>query len=155
MRELGKRIGRVRIGLLALMFFAPEHPDILHAMRRFIAIFLLVLLPLQTVWAAVAPYCLHEAEQKQSQHLGHHQHEQHADAAGVEQGDSAKEQGEMGTASAMTDHDHHCCAGVSLLSAKVQLFGPRSQPEEVPSLLATYASYDANRIERPDWAVSL
>lgn len=50
-------------------------------MRRWFAILLLVLLPLQTSWAVVASYCDHEQEAEQStQHFGHHEHK-HAGAA--------------------------------------------------------------------------
>ncbi len=42
-------------------------------MRRFLAIFLLALLPLQFSWAAVASYCAHET-QANAAHFGHHEH---------------------------------------------------------------------------------
>jgi hypothetical protein len=121
-------------------------------MRRLIAIFLLLLLPLQAVWAAVEPYCLHESGQHQSSHLGHHEHERHADADGVQgDGDTTGN----GKASAMFDHDHSCCSCVSLLPAVVQLPGSLPQADGVASPLASYASFDATCIERPNWAVSL
>lgn len=45
------------------------------SMRRWFAILLLVLLPLQTSWAVVANYCDHEQETGQTtQHFGHHEH---------------------------------------------------------------------------------
>ncbi|MDO9234841.1 MAG: cobalt-zinc-cadmium resistance protein [Aquabacterium sp.] len=121
-------------------------------MRRLIAIFLLVLLPFQAVWAAVEPYCLHESTQSQTQHLGHHEHEHHADAQGAQHDDGAQDPSK---ASTMVDHDHHCCSGVSLLSAAVLLLGPLPEVDGVASLLASYASFDATRIERPNWTVSL
>lgn len=46
-------------------------------MRRWIAIFFLVLFPLQAVWAAAAPYCQHEKEPV-SFHIGHHTHDHHS-----------------------------------------------------------------------------
>lgn len=45
-------------------------------MRRWIAVFFLVLFPLQAVWAAAAPYCQHEQEPA-SFHIGHHSHDHH------------------------------------------------------------------------------
>jgi hypothetical protein len=42
--------------------------------KKALAIFLLCLLPIQTVWASVAGYCQHEIELVQN-HLGHHEHE--------------------------------------------------------------------------------
>lgn len=125
--------------------------DILSAMRRLIAIFLLVLLPLQSVWAAMEPYCLHESDQRQSHHFGHHEHQHHADDSGAHHGDGGKDNSK---ASAMIDHDHHCCSGVSLLPAALLLPGPLPQAEGVASHLASYASFDATRIERPNWFVS-
>lgn len=41
-------------------------------MRRYLIIFLLLLLPFQFSWAAVASYCQHETESS-TQHLGHHE----------------------------------------------------------------------------------
>jgi hypothetical protein len=43
-------------------------------MRRWLAILMLALLPLQFGWAAVAVYCGHESD-PQAQHLGHHEHQ--------------------------------------------------------------------------------
>lgn len=116
-------------------------------MRRLIAIFLLVLLPLQAVWAAVTPYCPHDRQPDSQQHaplhLGHHEHQHQG---GGEQTSNP--------ATAMGDHDHHCCASVSLLPASLSLPGPLPQAELVATLLASYASFDATRIERPNWATS-
>ena len=50
-------------------------------MRRWFAVLLLFLLPLQFSWAAVATYCGHESD-AHAQHFGHHEH-QHASSAGV------------------------------------------------------------------------
>ncbi len=53
-------------------------------MRRWLVLFLLVLLPLQFTWSAAAAYCEHESEHestRQAQHFGHHVHA-HGDAAG-------------------------------------------------------------------------
>lgn len=121
------------------------------AMRRLIAIFLLVLLPLQAVWAAVEPYCLHESSQGDTHHLGHHEHH-HTDASSDHPGGDAADKD--GPASAMLDHDHHCCSAVSLPPAAVPLPGlPMPQTELVASPLAGYTSFDATRIERPNWIV--
>ena len=119
-------------------------------MRRWIALFLLVLLPLQAVWAAMEPYCLHESSQAKSHHLGHHEHH-HADANHDHHGGDADKDS---PASAMFDHDHHCCSAVSLLTSAVPLPGPLPQAELVASPIARYTSFDASRIERPNWTVS-
>ena len=122
-------------------------------MRRLIALFLLVLLPLQAVWAAVEPYCLHESSQVDAHHLGHHEHEHqhHADASSDHPDGDAQDDS---PASAMLDHDHHCCSAVSLPPAAMPLPGlPMPQTELVASPLAGYTSFDATRIERPNWTV--
>lgn len=49
------------------------------AMRRWLAILLLVFLPFQFSWAAVAGYCQHETGAA-AQHFGHHDHKHQADA---------------------------------------------------------------------------
>jgi hypothetical protein len=46
----------------------------LKKMKKYLAIFLLLLLPMQMSWAAVTGYCQHETEVS-SKHLGHHSHE--------------------------------------------------------------------------------
>jgi len=49
--------------------------------RRFLAILLLAMLPLQFSWAAVATYCGHET-QAGAEHFGHHEHEHHHGVGG-------------------------------------------------------------------------
>ena len=43
-------------------------------MRRWLVVFMLLVLPVQFAWAAAAPYCAHEAATAASKHPGHHQH---------------------------------------------------------------------------------
>lgn len=50
-------------------------------MRHWIAILLLVFLPLQFTWSVAAAYCQHEAGQA-AQHFGHHDHQHHVDEDG-------------------------------------------------------------------------
>lgn len=47
-------------------------------MRRLLLVFLLVFMPLQSIWAAASPYCGHESA-PQASHFGHHVHEHHGD----------------------------------------------------------------------------
>jgi hypothetical protein len=42
-------------------------------MRRWLTVFLLILLPLQLSWAVAATYCAHETDPKVN-HIGHHEH---------------------------------------------------------------------------------
>ena len=46
-------------------------------MHKWLAVFLLVLLPLQLTWAAASLYCQHESDVA-SEHFGHHEHEHKA-----------------------------------------------------------------------------
>ncbi|WP_431262205.1 hypothetical protein ACQ859_18795 [Roseateles chitinivorans] len=46
-------------------------------MRRWLTVFLLILLPLQLSWAVAATYCTHEADPAVN-HIGHHQHRHEA-----------------------------------------------------------------------------
>lgn len=55
-------------------------------MRRILFALLLLILPLQSVWAATAGYCLHES--KAASHMGHHAHK-HPQAK-AERGGEAK-----------------------------------------------------------------
>nr|ART41037.1 L611 [uncultured bacterium] len=57
-------------------------------MRRWLSILLLVFLPFQFSWAAVAGYCQHETGAA-AQHFGHHDH-QHQAAAEQEGAPDAK-----------------------------------------------------------------
>ena len=56
-------------------------------MRRFFALFLLLLLPLQFAFAAAAPYCALE-KVKVASHFGHHEH---SDASAPEPADDGSE----------------------------------------------------------------
>lgn len=49
-------------------------------LSRLLVIALFVLLPLQSIWAAAAPYCAHETTTQAATHFGHHEH-QHVGAA--------------------------------------------------------------------------
>lgn len=122
-------------------------------MRRWIAIFLLVLMPLQAVWAAAVPYCQHEGTSSQARHLGHHQHQAHGDVDGAEAHDHGEPEGGKGLDS--LDHDHHCWSFVSVLPDAQGLPAPSRQTQSASSPLAVYSSFDAHRIERPNWPASL
>jgi hypothetical protein len=123
--------------------------DILRGMRRWIAMFLLALLPFQALWAAVEPYCLHERAPSAAHHLGHHEHSHHAEVKADQAGHSAD--ADLSQADAMADHDHHCCGTASLLPASLPWPGTMPPHDAVASPLAAYASVDATRIDRPNW----
>lgn len=49
-------------------------------LRRVVIVMLLLTLPLQAVWAGVAPICAHETQAALERHFGHHEHRHQADA---------------------------------------------------------------------------
>jgi len=114
-------------------------------MRRLLLLFLLVFMPLQSIWAAASPYCGHEAA-PQASHFGHHVHEHHGD----EGADHSAPGGAAGTAS---DMDCHACHGAdsgvahsaSAQAIVVAVAQPPGQIEPAwpPAPLA--------RPERPNW----
>src|SRR3989344_2472958 len=72
-------------------------------MRRLLLVFLLVFMPLQSIWAAASPYCGHEAA-PQTSHFGHHVHEHHGD-------EGADHSAPGASPSTLADMDCHACHG--------------------------------------------
>lgn len=120
-------------------------------MRRFVALLLLVLLPLQAIWAAAAPYCQHEA-QAASHHIGHHQPE-HAHAPAVDATDSHGTASDQdGNAASSTHTDCHTCHGGMVLAHEVrplQVMLAATQP--VPTSVHGLPAPPAERPDRPSW----
>ena len=115
------------------------------AMRRLFVLLLLAFLPLQSVWAVAASYCMHEAVPAVA-HFGHHvhaHHEGHADGAGVS------------AAKAGADMDCHACHGMGnalhtdAVAPPLRLAGTRPAPFVLPLL----QSPSPHRPERPNWRV--
>ncbi len=88
-------------------------------MRRLLAIVLLVLLPLQFSWAAVASYCKHET-QADAEHFGHHEHQHHGNTT-VDADPAVDPQAEGDTTLGAMDvdcgHCHGHCSVMLTLSA--------------------------------------
>lgn len=130
-------------------------------MRRLVALFLLVLLPLQAVWAAAAPYCQHEGDAA-SHHIGHHQpehahtHPTVAHAADAIQDDargSPGETGNPGEGAASAHSDCHVCHGGSVLAHEVRLVQAMSATvPPVPALAQGLPAPPIERPERPKWS---
>jgi hypothetical protein len=133
--------------------------------RRFLAIVLLALLPLQFTWAAVASYCGHES-QASGGHFGHHDpvHEHHADAsngAGPAADSSAGPSSapdETGTAEgdkapvAMDLDCGHCHGTCSvMLTLPLALPGALSTAPPSATLDETADANAPSRPERPQW----
>ena len=112
-------------------------------MRRFVALLLLVLLPLQAIWAAAAPYCQHEDEAA-SHHIGHHQPE-HQHATAVDAGDHGDE-------ASSTHSDCHVCHSGTVLVHEVRLVQAMSTTTlPVPTLTQGLPAPPTARPERPKW----
>jgi hypothetical protein len=110
-------------------------------MRRWLAILLLVFLPLQSLWVAAAPYCGHE-EGPAAVHIGHHTHEHQQSQADID------------PPVALDPHsDCHVCHGAAAaVSAAVSTSSQAAPPArpQVPS-----RSLPAPPVippERPNWA---
>lgn len=111
-------------------------------MRRWLAILLLVFLPLQSLWAAAAPYCAHE-EKPKSAHLGHHAHEHQESQVDQDSSD--------GPAASHTDC-HVCHGGGGALPAPFVATGMDGQFGPHPALSTTLPTPPASFPERPNWA---
>lgn len=111
-------------------------------------LFLVMLLPLQFVWAAAAPYCQHE--QAVTQHIGHHEHKhQRSKGANVMDGKSA----DVGQFGASLDPDCGYCQYNVSKSVVSDL--PRVAIADVlfphPLVGQTPPSCDPDSIDRPNW----
>lgn len=115
-------------------------------MRRFLLIFMVVMMPLQLSWAAVSSYCQHESGAA-AKHLGHHEHQhQQADKTGDSDQTKAKKFGTV-------DADCHFCYAYSpvIFSDTEVISSVVTEP-----LFATWASEASRsnpspRPERPNW----
>lgn len=117
--------------------------------RRLLAIVLLVLLPLQFSWAAVASYCEHETSVDDG-HLGHHEHPHHRDAAPDADSDRTADS-TAGTIDVDCGHCHGHCTGLLALPDGVPggltTAPPRASADEAGG------AHAPARPERPQWAV--
>jgi hypothetical protein len=113
-------------------------------MRRWIAVFMLLVLPLQFAWAAAAPYCAHEAAAVAGKHPGHHQH--------VHQGGDVANAGDAGTGIGANHTDCASChagAAATLPQPTAELAAaPRDVLRE--PLAPRYRSHTPSGPERPD-----
>jgi hypothetical protein len=108
--------------------------------KRFLVIFLLFLLPMQTLWASANSYCQHE-ESVGTEHFGHHSHEH--TASDLDDGDG------LG-ASTDTDCDycHHACSNIVSASVGAAVIPCRFAPPAAD--LAQYRSFIADITHPPD-----
>ncbi|WP_082367864.1 hypothetical protein [Piscinibacter sakaiensis] len=120
-------------------------------MRRWLAILLLVLLPTQMSWAAVADYCAHETGAA-ADHVGHHDHTDHGHApATVDVSDqSGADEGAASTPDADCGHCHGQCTG--MLASLATATHDRATSAPTPAGDAPCAAHAAAQPERPQWA---
>lgn len=116
---------------------------------RYVLIFLLMLLPLQFSWAAMAAYCSHETASSTS-HVGHHQ------STDATKADQPGQQDQSAAGKLAGDNDADC--GVCHFSC-VKPVGV--QPTRLPvasaensflrALATRYLSHIGDTPEEPDW----
>ncbi|MGE4049723.1 MAG: cation efflux protein, CzcI family [Piscinibacter sp.] len=116
-------------------------------MRRWLAILMLALLPLQFSWAAVAAYCGHESGEA-AQHLGHHEHK-HAGLSGTDQDSSPTDQDSPAGFDFDCGHCHGTCAS---MPAPVGDVSPLTQASHrVTPVEGAVRTLPQSPPERPQW----
>ena len=116
-------------------------------MRRWLVVLMLLVLPVQFVWAAALPYCAHEAAAAASKHPGHHQHVHQGGNDAAKAGDDG---GDLG-ANHSDCASCHSGAAATLSLPKAELAAaPRDELREQPPSL--YRSHTPSGPERPDIA---
>lgn len=110
-------------------------------MHRLLAIFLLVFLPLQAVWAAAAPYCGHE-ETVQATHVGHHAHDHE---------DSQLDLDDGGLTGDHADCDA-CQGGANAMVSLPQVAPPSAARTHARALHGALPAAPPSIPDRPDWA---
>ena len=123
-------------------------------MRRWLSIFLLVLMPFQFTWGAAAAYCEHESSSEAS-HFGHHVHS-HADVGQQAQGKKPQPSDKTKLGKASLDNDCGTChlsaakpvSGSSMALANLSAQVMRGLSEQVFSTRAP------DHPERPNWRIA-
>jgi hypothetical protein len=117
-------------------------------MRRWFAVLLLALVPLQFSWAVVVSYCEHET-QAAAGHFGHHEHQHHGEDLLVADNDAARDD-VTGATQSDCGHCHGTCCSMPTLSGGLT---PRATAlhavTPVEGRLRTLAPTPP---ERPQWA---
>jgi len=109
--------------------------------KKLLIIFLLVLIPLQYSWAAVAVYCQHEKEE--TTHVGHHKHE-HAGKAQQADADSA-----LSAPHDDCSYCHQACQAP--LAPSATTLSQVIEKLSFASVPALYESHIPEGPERPSW----
>lgn len=123
-------------------------------MRRWLAVLLLVLLPLQFSWAAVADYCMHESGET-ADHVGHHDHASHAHGAAQVDADAdadARATSDGGSSTAAKVDCSHCHGGCAVTLDLPAGLVPHTIEHAPPTLGdAPCAEHVPAQPERPQW----
>lgn len=119
--------------------------DTLTVMRRWLSIFLLILLPHQFSWAAVVTYCEHESG-TQAMHFGHHQHKHTQPAGESSEVTKGKSSGTLGGAEC---HSHSQCSADLPVVPVMQML-VCTQPFTEWEVAVNVAPV-LDRPERPQW----
>ncbi len=114
-------------------------------MRRWLSILLLVFMPFQFSWAAVATYCEHESGTR-AKHFGHHEHEHRQPAGESSEASNVKLAGALDVA----DCHFHAQCSVDLPVALVMPVFIGSQPP-TDWTMADATAPILSRPERPQW----
>ena len=113
-------------------------------MRSFFMIFLLVLMPLQLSWAAMASYCQHESGAA-AKHFGHHEHQHKV----VDGKDASPDPIKYGTGDPDCAACHAGCASALTDSFTFPLVADSSVG--TANYRARLTSPPFERLERPQW----
>lgn len=107
----------------------------------------LVTMPMQFLWAAMTPYCLHQPASRCGDHFGHHEH-RHDEP----QRASASLKPDGGGEVAVADHGdcQACQFGNSLMYANLAAASPDSCQAWPDDLPGAFLSFEPPLPERPD-----
>lgn len=120
-------------------------------MRHWLAVLLLVLLPFQFSWAAVAAYCAHPSGET-ADHVGHHDHGSHAHGALPADADAKATTADGSSSTAALDCSH-CHGGGAVTLGLPDRLVPHPVGQAPPTLGdAPSAEHVPAQPERPQWA---
>lgn len=120
-------------------------------MRRWLAVLLLVFLPLQLSWAAMGSYCAHETGAA-AKHVGHHDHAGHGHTSkAADPGDKDKADGSPSSTSNLDCG--HCLGYCAVMFDAMAPFEPQALASATLGLSASpSAEHVPAQPERPQWA---
>jgi hypothetical protein len=115
-------------------------------MKKYLAIFLLALLPLQFSWAAVVGYCQHETSVT-AKHPGHHTHEH--------QSADHQESSKKTSPSASMDHDCVTChlSCTAALTTNLNTTPLATSDSHQLYVQSSLSQLSRERPERPKWTL--